>query len=81
MLDITSSDKGLLIPRVIVLDINTIGPITEGITESLLVYNTSTQLKIADNTRGILINRDSLSTTNNVSPVTSPATDLLVYNT
>jgi len=41
MLDITSSDKGLLIPRVNILDINTIAPITGGTTESLLVYNTN----------------------------------------
>jgi len=41
MLDITSSDKGILVPRVDIADLSTIAPITGGSTESLLVYNTN----------------------------------------
>ncbi len=41
ILDITSSDKGLLIPRVDITDLSTIAPITGGGIESLLVYNTN----------------------------------------
>ena len=41
MLDIISTDKGLLVPRVDIININTIAPITGGSTESLLVYNTN----------------------------------------
>ncbi|MEZ4874667.1 MAG: hypothetical protein R2793_04285 [Flavobacteriaceae bacterium] len=42
MLDITSTDKGMLVPRVDIANLNTIAPITGGATESLLVYNTNT---------------------------------------
>ncbi|MDC8003279.1 tail fiber domain-containing protein [Aureisphaera galaxeae] len=42
MLDVTSTDKGMLIPRVNIADLATIAPITGGGTESLLVYNTNT---------------------------------------
>tara|TARA_B100000809_G_scaffold261723_1_gene311161 strand:+ start:6099 stop:8429 length:2331 start_codon:yes stop_codon:yes gene_type:complete len=41
MLDINSTNKGLLVPRVDIININTIDPITDGSTESLLVYNTN----------------------------------------
>lgn len=39
VLDINSSDKGLLIPRVDIPDLSSIAPITGGATEGLLVYN------------------------------------------
>lgn len=39
MLDITSGDKGILIPRVDIADLSSIAPITGGSPESLLVYN------------------------------------------
>jgi hypothetical protein len=39
LLDIDSSEKGLLIPRVNIADINTIAPVTGGATKGLLVYN------------------------------------------
>ncbi|MEZ4778906.1 MAG: hypothetical protein R2786_05925 [Flavobacteriaceae bacterium] len=42
MLDVTSSDKGILIPRVNITNLTNIAPITGGGTESLLVYNTNT---------------------------------------
>jgi len=42
MLDIESTDKGMLAPRVDITNLNTIAPITGGATESLLVYNTNT---------------------------------------
>ena len=42
VLDVESSDKGILVPRVNILDLTTIAPVTGGATESLLVYNTST---------------------------------------
>ncbi len=42
MLDVTSTDKGMLVPRVDIADLSTIAPITGGSTESLLVYNTNT---------------------------------------
>lgn len=42
MLDIESVDKGVLVPRVNIADLNTIAPVTGGTTESLLVYNTNT---------------------------------------
>ena len=41
MLDITATDKGMLVPRVDISDLSTIAPITGGSTESLLVYNTN----------------------------------------
>jgi len=41
MLEIASSNKGILIPRVSIPDLNNISPITGGSTESLLVYNTN----------------------------------------
>jgi hypothetical protein len=42
MLDITSIDKGILVPRVDITNLSTIAPITGGAPESLLVYNTNT---------------------------------------
>ena len=42
ILDIESTDKGMLVPRVDIADLNTIAPVTGGSTESLLVYNTNT---------------------------------------
>lgn len=42
LLDVESSDKGILVPRVNIADLNTIAPVTGGTTESLLVYNTNT---------------------------------------
>ncbi|MCT8338683.1 hypothetical protein MG296_01325 [Flavobacteriaceae bacterium TK19130] len=42
MLDVQSTDKGMLVPRVDIANLNTIAPITGGSTESLLVYNTNT---------------------------------------
>lgn len=42
ILDVTSTDKGILIPRVSIADLSTIAPVTGGGTESLLVYNTNT---------------------------------------
>ncbi|MBX2829325.1 MAG: hypothetical protein KTR22_14255 [Flavobacteriaceae bacterium] len=42
MLDVTSTEKGMLVPRVDIADLSTIAPITGGSTESLLVYNTNT---------------------------------------
>ena len=42
MLDIESTTKGMLVPRVDIANLNTIAPITGGATESLLVYNTNT---------------------------------------
>ncbi|NND62101.1 MAG: hypothetical protein HKN48_02785 [Flavobacteriaceae bacterium] len=42
ILDVESSDKGLLVPRVNISNLSTIAPITGGATESLLVYNTNT---------------------------------------
>jgi hypothetical protein len=40
MLDISSTNKGLLIPRVDIVDLTTIAPITGSTTTSMLVYNT-----------------------------------------
>ncbi|MDC7995898.1 hypothetical protein [Altibacter sp. HG106] len=42
ILDITSSDKAILVPRVNILNLGTIAPIVGSSTESLLVYNTNT---------------------------------------
>ncbi len=42
MLDVTSTEKGMLVPRVDIDNLNTIAPVTGGSTESLLVYNTNT---------------------------------------
>ncbi|MCT8338682.1 hypothetical protein MG296_01320 [Flavobacteriaceae bacterium TK19130] len=42
ILDVESNDKGMLVPRVDIADLNTIAPVTGGSTESLLVYNTNT---------------------------------------
>jgi hypothetical protein len=42
ILDITSSDKGILVPRVDIIDLATIAPITGGSTIGLLVWNTNT---------------------------------------
>ena len=42
ILDIDSSEKGLLIPRVNISDLNTIAPVTGGATTGLLVYNNNT---------------------------------------
>lgn len=41
ILDVESTDKGILIPRVNIADLNTIAPVTGGGTESLLIYNTN----------------------------------------
>ena len=41
ILDVDSNDKGLLVPRVNIVNLSTIAPITGGATESLLVYNTN----------------------------------------
>lgn len=41
ILDVESTDKGLLIPRVNIEDLNTIAPVVGGGEESLLVYNTN----------------------------------------
>ena len=41
ILDIQSSDKGMLVPRVSIANLSTIAPITGGATEGLLVYNTN----------------------------------------
>jgi hypothetical protein len=41
LLDISSTNKGLLIPRVSIPNLTLIGPITGGATTSLLVYNTN----------------------------------------
>ncbi len=46
MLDIESTDKGLLVPRVDIANVNTLAPITGGGTESLLVYNTNSSTGI-----------------------------------
>ncbi|WP_299683756.1 hypothetical protein [uncultured Dokdonia sp.] len=42
MLDITSADKGVLLPRVDIVDLSTVAPIVGGATVGLLVYNTNT---------------------------------------
>ncbi|QNJ97950.1 autotransporter outer membrane beta-barrel domain-containing protein [Constantimarinum furrinae] len=42
ILDISSSDKGILVPRVNITNLATIAPITGGATTGLLVYNTNT---------------------------------------
>ncbi len=42
ILDITSSEKGILIPRIDIADLSTIDPIVGGAPVSLLVYNTNT---------------------------------------
>ena len=42
LLDVERLDKGILVPRVNIADLNTIAPVTGGTTESLLVYNTNT---------------------------------------
>jgi len=39
--DIVSSDKGMLIPRLDIVDLSTIDPVTDGSTEGLFVYNTN----------------------------------------
>ncbi len=41
VLDIDSSDKGILIPRVSIPDLSSIAPITGGSSEGLLVFNTN----------------------------------------
>lgn len=41
LLDITSTNKGLLIPRVSIANLTTIAPITGSATTSMLVYNTN----------------------------------------
>lgn len=42
MLDVTSADKGVLLPRVNIADLTTIAPVTGGATAGLMVYNTNT---------------------------------------
>lgn len=41
ILDISTTDKGILVPRVNISSLSTIAPITGGATEGLLVYNTN----------------------------------------
>ena len=41
LLDVSSTNKGMLVPRVDIANLSTILPITDGSTESLLVYNTN----------------------------------------
>ena len=41
ILDVVSTDKGILLPKVNITNLNTIAPITGGATEGLLVYNTN----------------------------------------
>lgn len=41
ILDISTTNKGVLVPRVNIANLNTIAPITGGATEGLLVYNTN----------------------------------------
>ena len=40
-LDVSGTDKGVLVPRVDIDNLSTIAPVTGGATESLLVYNTN----------------------------------------
>lgn len=42
VLDVTSSTKGVLVPRMSIANLGTIAPVTGGSTTSLLVYNTNT---------------------------------------
>ncbi|RDK83789.1 tail fiber domain-containing protein [Marinirhabdus gelatinilytica] len=42
ILDVSSADKGVLIPRIDIADLSTIAPITGGAPNGLLVYNTNT---------------------------------------
>ncbi len=42
ILDVRSTNKGMLVPRVDIDNLSTIAPVTGGSTESLLVYNTNT---------------------------------------
>lgn len=42
MLDVTATDKGMLVPRVNIANLASISPITGSTTTSLLVYNTNT---------------------------------------
>lgn len=41
ILDVTSIDKGLLVPRVSIANLTTIAPVTGGATDGLLVWNTN----------------------------------------
>ena len=41
ILDVESSEKGVLLPRLNITNLNTIAPVTGGATQSLLVYNTN----------------------------------------
>jgi len=41
VLDVTSLNKGVLVPRLNIVDLNTIAPVTGGATKSLLAYNTN----------------------------------------
>lgn len=41
ILDVESSKKGVLLPRLNITNLNTIAPVTGGATQSLLVYNTN----------------------------------------
>ena len=41
ILDVESSEKGVLLPRLDITDLGTIAPVTGGATQSLLVYNTN----------------------------------------
>lgn len=42
MLDVESANKGVLIPRVNIANLNTLAPVTGGQAEGMLVYNTNT---------------------------------------
>ncbi len=63
ILDVESADKGVLVPRVNIADLNTIAPVTGGATESLLVYNTNTTTGVGfyywDSTKWVPIGTDN----------------------
>lgn len=62
MLDISSTNKGLLIPRVSIANLNTIAPITGSATTSMLVYNTAATTGLGyyywDGTRWVKLSTD-----------------------
>ncbi len=63
ILDVESADKGVLVPRVNIADLNTIAPVTGGATESLLVYNINTTTGVGfyywDSTKWVPIGTDN----------------------
>ena len=80
ILDITSTDKGILIPRVNIIDLATIAPVSVAVAgeESLLVYNTNTSTGKGfyywDSTKWVLLAQgtsDDWTTTGNTG--TTPA--------